>query len=165
MFGTAGRGAPGLQPQGALLCVWEHRLLISLSSPWLCLFKAPLPLWGACPGLQAGPLAAPGSRPSTYCKDHSSHGHRPQARNQGVQPGQWKALGKSCYCVPGHPIIIVLAVMISVSIAISLSKSLPISVLYRENLFWCTLIWMWCIYLFVDLSVSFWGRILICSLG
>lgn len=133
MFGTAGRGAPGLQPQGALLCVWEHRLFISLSSPRLCLFKAPLPLWCACPELQAGLVAAPGSRPSTYCTDHSSHGHRPQARNQGVQPGQWKGLGKSCYCVLGHPIIIVLAVMISVFIAISLSKSVPTSVLYREN--------------------------------
>lgn len=78
-----------------------------------------------CPGLQARSLEPPGSRPSTYCRDHSSQGHRPRARNQGVWPGQWGALGKSCYCVFGNPVIIVFAVMISVSGAISLGKSVP----------------------------------------
>lgn len=53
---------------------------------------------------------------------------------QGVRPGQWEALGKSCYCVFGNPVIIVFAVMISVSIAISLGKSVPICVLYRDLL-------------------------------
>lgn len=55
--------------------------------------------------------------------------------NQGVRPGQWEALGKSCYCVFGNPIITVLAVVISVSIAIALGKSVPTCVFYRETFF------------------------------
>ena len=52
---------------------------------------------------------------------------------QGIPPGQWAALGKSCYCVSGNPVIIVFAVMISVFIAISLGKSVPTCVLYGET--------------------------------
>lgn len=52
--------------------------------------------------------------------------------NQGVRPGQWEALGKSCYCVFGNPIITVLVVVISVSIAIALGKSVPTCVFYRD---------------------------------
>lgn len=55
--------------------------------------------------------------------------------NQGVRPGQWEALGKSCYCVFGNPIITVLAVVISVSIAIALGKSVPTCVFPRETFF------------------------------
>ena len=55
--------------------------------------------------------------------------------NRGVWPGQWEALGKSCYCVFGNPIIIVFAVMISVSIAIAFGKSVPTCVFYRETFF------------------------------
>lgn len=71
------------------------------------------------------PLEAPGSRPGTYWRDRSSPGHRPGARRQGVQPGQWEALGKTRYCVFGNPVIIMFAVTISVSVAIFLCKSVP----------------------------------------
>lgn len=50
-------------------------------------------------------------------------GPGPGTRESSQDSG--KALGKSCYCVLGHPAIIVLAVMISVSTAIPLSKSVP----------------------------------------
>lgn len=55
--------------------------------------------------------------------------------NQGSRPGQWEALGKSCYCVFGNPIITVLAVVISVSIAIALGKSVSPCVFSERPVF------------------------------
>lgn len=136
MFGTAGRGAPCAGATRSLVVcgMRTQASYFPLSSPWLCLFKAPTATVGVrAQDFRRGPWNHQGASPALSAGTAAVMGTGLGAHASGVQPGQWEALGKSCYCVFGNPVIIVFAVMISVSAAISLGKSVPTCVFYRET--------------------------------
>lgn len=82
-----------------------------LSSLWLCLFKAPTTTVGVrAQDFRQGPGTSE-DQARHLAQGPQSWAEASGLMNQGVQPGQWEALGKSCYCVFGNPVIIVFAVM------------------------------------------------------
>lgn len=120
-------------------CVWcENTGCLLASLPLACVYlKLPPPLegvWGVCVYTRAQDVRqeGQGAGRSLPAGPPSSRAQASGPGNQGVRPGQWEALGKSCHCVFGNPVITVLAAVISVSIAIAHGKSVPTCVFYRD---------------------------------
>ena len=95
-LGQQGGELPVLEPQGGLLCmVWEHRLLIALSSPRLCLFKAPTAAGaGVVCARTRGPRTSGrrvGAQACHCLRDRRPHEHRPRGpgtRESGQDSGR-----------------------------------------------------------------------------